>query len=334
MRGWKAVQSKKQIAQRNKIALIALTAILVLLLLSQVVKFTQMLFSPWGTTPVKRTILWNGDVNINIILRAKEVSLLSFNPQNQKVTIIDIPKSTYLEVAHGFGKWILSSIYDLGESQNSGGGKLLKDTMGNFFALPIDGFLQFSGKYSQKETNEIVAELKKNPFSIISILPFLKTDLTPFELIRLKMGLAGVRFDKIRQIDLESQGLLQKEKLADGTDVLTLDIVKLDSIFPVMADSILQGEHQTIAIFNSTDHPGLAQKAAKLITNIGGDVIITSNGRNKLKTTQIAGEKSKTKERLKQIFEADDIISGSNEDLVSSRAQINLFLGEDYFNRL
>ena len=77
-------------------------------------------------------------------MRAKSVSLLSVNPQEKKVTIIDLPQNLYLEATGGFGKWQLRSIYDLGESQSIGGGQLLKDTLTNFFGLPIDGFLQFS----------------------------------------------------------------------------------------------------------------------------------------------------------------------------------------------
>ncbi len=331
-RGWKDIQSKKQISQRNKLAVIVLVSVMALLLLSQVVKFTQMLFSPkTQSSQVKRNYSWNGDFNLNVLIRGKGVSLLSLNPQNQKVTIIDIPKNAYLEVPHGFGKWQLESIYDLGDSQSIGGGNLLKDSLANQFGLPIDGFLQFSGKYSLDDSNTIVSEIRKDPLFIINSLPYLKTDLTPFELIRLKMALSGVRFDKIKQINLEREtDFFQKEKLADGTDVLTADTVRLDSALSDMIDPVLQLEHKTIAIFNSTNHPQLAQKAARLITNIGGDVIITSNGQDKLKKSQISGEKSKTYTRIKQIFEADDIIDRSNEDLTSSRAQINLFLGEDY----
>lgn len=333
-KSWKAVQSKRQIRKRTRFALIVLAAILAILLLSQAVKFTQMLFSPMiQSSKVLRTTFWNGDFNLNIIILAKGISLLTFSPQDQKLTLIDAPNNLYLEAAHGFGKWQISSIYDLGESQNVGGGKLLKDSLENLFGLPIDGFLQLSGQYSQKKPDMIVSEIRKDPFSIISILPYLKTDLTPFELIRLKMGLSGVRFDKIKYINLESTDSLQGEKLADGTFVYNIDTVRLDAMLSGLKDAALQSENKTIAIFNSTNHPGLAQKAARLITNIGGNVIITQNGQNKLKSSLVAGEKSKTLERIKQIFEAGDIIDHSNE-IVSSRAEINLFLGEDFFEQL
>lgn len=330
-KGWKYVQSKRQSAKKTKWALIALSLILGLLIFAQGVKLTKSLFSPWQSR-LKRNYLWRGDFNINILVRAKQISLVSFSPQDQKITIIDIPDETYLPVAKGFGSWMISSIYDLGESQKIGGGNLLKETLVNQFGLPIDGFLNFQLKYAQTETTILIEEMRKNPFSPISMLPDLKTDLTPIELIRLKMGLSKVRFDKVATIDLEDSDIALKEKLPDGTDILSVDTVKLDVLLSEIIDPVIRSEHKTIAIFNSTDHPLLAQKAARLITNIGGDVIIISNGENKLDKTVIFGEKSKTYTRLKQIFVGDGTIEPT-EGLASSRAQINLFLGEDFFDR-
>lgn len=332
---WKDIQSRRQIAKKSRLALIILALVLGVLIFGRGVKFIQSLFTPWqGSLTSQRKFSWNGDFNLNVLIRAKGVSLFSYNPNNQKITLVDIPPNTYLEVAHGFGKWGINSIYQLGESQNIGGGNLLKSSLANFFGLPIDGFIYFSAKYSQKEASSIIAEIRKNPFSAIGILPEFKTDLTPFELIRLKLGLSSVRFDKIKEINLEEMDLMLEEKLADGTEILTADEIKLDSALSELKDWTVSSEHKTIAVFNSTDRPLLAQKAARLITNIGGDVIIVANGKNKFGETKISGEESKTLHRLKQIFEASDTISPSDEDLVSSRAQINIFLGEDSFDRL
>lgn len=333
-KGWKDIQSKKQTAKKTKWAIIILVGIIGLIIFGKIVKFTQTLFTPWQNSQVnQRNHMWDGDFNINVLIRSKEISLLIFSPHTQKIMLIKIPKNTYLDIAHGFGKWEVRSIYDLGQSQKEyGGNQLLKLTLTDFFALPIEGFLDFSGKMSQKDPSEIITEMRKNPFSIISLLPYIKTDLTPFELIRLKMGLSNVRFDKIKEVDLAASDILQREHLADNSEVFTLDPAKLDPILFDLIDPQIQAEHKTIAIFNSTTHPGLAQKAARLVTNLGGNVIITSNGQNKLKNSQVVGENSKTFDRFRQIFGGNGKIDSISEDLVSSRAQINIFLGEDYID--
>lgn len=336
-RNWKDVQSKKQTSKQTKSALIVIGLIVGLLLLSQIVKLTQMFFSPWKqSNSVKRTYVWNGDYNINIVMRGKGISLLSYDSKNEKATIVNIPPTTYLETASGFGKWQLSSIYGLGETQkNVGGYNLLKNSLIGFFGLPIDGYLDFTNKYSQMDNNNLITEFRKNFFSTITFLPFIKTNLTPFELIRLKLGLSSVRFDKIKQVDLQINNSLTPDKLLDGTDILIPDPIKIDAAISNLADQVIQSEGMTIAIFNSTDYPQLAQRAARMITNMGGDVIITTNSINRISKSYVVGQESKTLIRLKQIFElGGDIIPRSNEDLVSSRAQINLFLGDDYIDRL
>ena len=330
-------KSARRIAKTHSIlALFALGIVILLLTLFQAIKLTQTFFSPWQTSH-DRGYRWNGDFNINFIIRSKSISLVSYSPKNQNIIIINIPDETYIEVAHGFGNWQLRSIYGLG------GAQLLKDSLISFFALPIDGFLDFSGEFSQKEPNEIVSEFRKNPATLFGILPSVKTDLTLFEMIRLKMGLSSVRFDKINKIDLSLANVLEKRFLADSTQVYIADSIKLNSLYTNLADPTITSEHKTIAVFNATDHPNLAQKAARLISNIGGDVIIVSNSEKRLDKTQILGEQSKTKVRLKQIFiengkqslpfsDEKRKIEPNLEGLASSRAQIDLFLGEDYFN--
>ncbi|MBU1031377.1 LCP family protein [Patescibacteria group bacterium] len=329
--GWRYTQSKIKKSKQVKLALIVLGIILGLLVLSWAIRFVNQMFSPWNGSSETKHYVWNGKFNLNLLVRSKGISLFSYNPKQGKIVIINIPDETFLEVPGGFGSWQLRSIYDLGESEKAvGGNKLLLSALTSFLGMPIDGFLDFS-MYETKSTGEIVDILRANPFSGINLLYQLKTDLTPWELIRLKTAIAGVRFDKIKEMDLAELNVLEKKNLPDGQEVYYGDSVKLDSIMADLADPILVSEHISIAIFNATAVPGLAQKWARLVTNLGGNVIITANATEQLKKTQIIGERSPTYERLGQIFASADKIKPLSGDL-ASRAQINLILGEDYSN--
>lgn len=317
MPSWKVVQSKKSKFKKTKLALSVLALVVALILLSQVVRLSQTLFSPWKSdTKSERQYNWNGEFNINLLVRGTSISLVSYNPKQGKITIINIPDETYLDVPNGFGKWQLRSIYNLG------GYRLLRISLTDFFGIPIDGFV---------ETNQLRDLLQKNPISALGLLPGLKTDLTLWELLRLKMSLVSVRFDKIRELNLESLNVGDKVSLLDNSQVFVADSAKLDSVLSDLKDPNLVSEGKTIAIFNATDHPQLAQKATRLISNLGGHVIIVSNAKGRLKTTLVTGEKSATLTRLQQIFDTNVNISPEDENLESSRAEINLFLGEDYF---
>lgn len=302
-----------------------------LLILSWVISFTQSLFTPWKThTNIKRNYIWDTQFNINLLFRSKNISVVSLNPKQGRIVIINIPDEVFLEVPHGFNFWQLRAVYELGQSQKQvGGHKLLVDSLQVFLAIPIDGYLDFSAQKPAKSSLEVVETLRKNPFSGFNLLSGLKTNLTMWEILRLKFSIAGIRFDKVKSISLDKFGVLENETLPDGTPVFTADPVKLDSVLSDLADPAITEEHKTIAVFNATDRPQLAQKAARLITNLGGNVIITANAGERLKKTQVAGEKSATLKRLKQIFNLDDKISSSSAD-TASRAEVNLFLGEDF----
>lgn len=325
MPSWKTVRSNKQIVKNTRLAITALTFVLILLGTAQVVKFNQLLFSPWRLPNTEgNNFSWNGDFNINLISKSEKISLISYSPKKGEIFIMNIPDELFLETSHGFGKWQLRSIYNLGQFQKEiGGNKLLKDSLSSFFALPIEAIVE----------GDLANKISQRQLSPIKLLTDFKSDLRLFDFIRLQFGLSKVRFDKIKEINLDQDFGLEKSVLADGTVVYTADFIRLDQFLSELSDPTIVSEHKTIAVFNSTNYPLLAQKAARLITNLGGDVIIVSNGKNKYQKTAIAGEKSKTLQRIKQIFEADDTIDPSDEDLVSSRAQINLFLGEDFFEK-
>lgn len=325
MPSWKTALSKKKKTQKTKLALIVLGIVLAILALAQLVKFSQMLFSPWRIKiGSQQTFSWDSKSNINFLVKSASIALVSFNPTEEQITLVNIPDETLVETSHGFGTWQLRAVYDFGQLQKDiGGYKLLKDSLSYFFGLPIEGIVE----------GDLANMIKNKKVSFFSFSN-LKSDLSLIDLIKLEMKISKVRFDKIKQIDLRDSVALDRQKLADGSDVLGADYVRLDQLISELSDPTIVSEHKTIAVFNSTNYPGLAQTAARLISNIGGDVIIVTNSKNKYQKTQIAGEKSKTLTRLKQIFETSDTIEPGDEDLDSSRAQINLFLGEDYFNKL
>lgn len=320
MAAWKDIQSKVKTKKKTKLALVVLGLVVGLLIFSWAIRFTQNLFSPLGKTTSSRSYTWNGEFNVNLLVRAAHTSVLAYSPKDKKMTVINIPDETFVNVPRGFGGWQLRAVFELG------GDSLLQETLVSFLGIPIDGFLDFTS-FKPQTAIQIVNTVRENPFSGFNLLSYLKTNLTMWEILRLKQSLGSVRFDKIEEISLDKLNLLDQEKLPDGTLVFTADPVRLDSTLG-LADPTIVSEHKSIAIFNATDRPQLAEKWARLVTNLGGNVIITGNAEERLKKTQIIGQKSATLKRLRQIFGLSDKIS-TGESAGSPRTEISLFLGED-----
>lgn len=332
MGGWKANQSKKKIKKNTKLAAVVLGLVLVLLFLGYLFKFLNEFNKPLlESQKQEKKYSWEGISNINLVVKkdsSDDISVLSFNPTDQKLLLLKVPPKLFLYVPGGYGSWQLSSIYKLGEVEKKGLGKiLLKNSISNFLGVPIDGFIQ---------TDKEIVNLLKNPSNLLTFTSF-KTDLNLKELISLTYFMYKLRFDKLTTIDLSSEQVLDEATLADGSLVYLFDPGKMDSISANFNEGKIIAEGKEIAIFNATNTPGLAQKAARMVTNMGGKVIMTKSLEQRKVTSQVLSkESSATFNRLATVFalgcssspNCDTIID--DPKILESRADINIVLGEDF----
>lgn len=336
-RNWKDNKNQAKKTKSLRLGIVVLGFVITVIILGNIFNLIKILISPWGlSTNSAQSGFWDGKFNANILIQSDTSYLLNFNPQKEQVTVIKIPDEVYLDVGGGYGEWVLSSIYALGESSKKGSGyRLVKSAVASLLGVPIDGYIRFEGK-NPRSFEDIMGIIRQNPISGLGLLSEIKSDLTTFTLMRLKMGIWKVRFDKVSFLDLAKEDVFDPLKLADGSSVLVADSIKLDSITDFV-DPKIREENLSVAFFNATDYPLLAQRAKRMITNLGGNVIIVANSSEKIKNTYILGEDSATLKRMHQIFnfcqnqpKCDNIPQKSNQ--LASRAQINIFLGEDFVN--
>lgn len=325
--GWKAASNRTKLQKKTRLAVLVLFLIVFIILMGNLFRFTQNLFQPISQT-VKKEYSWDGQSRINLVVKSNEVSLLSFDPEVKEVVIAEIPPETYVDVPGGYDSWQIRAVYDLGQSENPPkGARLLRESVGLLLGLPIDGYLQVNDKSTQEMVDDLRAPLK------IMELTSLKTDLTPIELLKLEYGLSQVRFDKVKIHNLSDLEILSQEDIA-GSKALIADPLRLDGfVVKNFFDSQIRDEQKTIAIFNATDTPGLAAKAARIITNLGGNVIIQTNSATKLEKTVVVGDDSFTKKRLGQVFCEKGICDKIAPSGFDFRAQLNVVLGQDFASK-
>lgn len=356
----KTAQSRanKKTSQKTKLALIVLALVLLVLVIGKVVSIINNFKQPISRdSEISRLHPWDKTANLNLVIKSKNIALLSYDPINKEVLILEIPDSLYVNVPSGFGNWKISSVFDLGQAEeNKIGAKLLKASVANFLGVPVDGYIVFEGKYKEQSTTQLVNVLRDGIFASYKLLPNIKSDLTTQEFIRLSGGLSKVRFDKLQDLDLTQLNLLDKSLLGDGTPIFTSDPDRVDSISSKLVEAVISNEKSSIAVYNATNTPGLALKAGRVISNIGGNVIISTNAGTKRKQTIIFTNDltSQTAKRLGQIFTSDcsdslkcgiivckaseqvqpqDKCFVEDQQILNSRASISVVIGEDYVLR-
>jgi len=162
----------------------------------------------------------------------------------------------------------------------------------------------------------------------------LRTNLSIFDLARLWLMVRNTRFDKINFVNLEETKSLSPVVLADGSQVLTYDQTLLDFLSKgLFKETNFVKEHLLIEVLNGTEKQGLAGRVARLITNLGGEVVTIGNSSQKINQCRIEGEsrilQSFTAKRLGQIFDCQ--MAKPAED---SRADLRVIIGQNYWQRL
>lgn len=318
------------------LALFSLSLIISVIIFGKVSNFFTSLNRPiTKDTQYGKSQPWDGKSNINIVVKSGTINVLSYNPHTQEIIILNIPDEVYLNLALGFGTYPARSIYKLGEGEKVPiGPRLLKETMSQTFGVPIDNYILIRQE-SVSDLEKLIIDIRQNPLTSISLISISNTDLTPLEYLNFVIKVRGVRADRVKVVDLKNSSITKSQLLSDGSRALSFDPVRLDRLIQdEFTDARLNDESLSVAILNGTNHPRLAENAARLITNMGGRVVSVSNSQNKYSKSYVLGESSYTNSRLGQIFTICSQCDINDPETVSSRAQITVILGEDYYQKL
>ncbi len=343
--GFKTVGFTDIKQKQTKLALIVLLVIVVTLLLGQAVRVVNHFFQPVTEyTSFSKSYSWDGKTVLHLAIKASEVAVLSYDPVEKSLNIVNVPADTYVEVPGGYGKWQTRAVYDIGQGEKQPiGAKLLTDSMASLVGLPLNGIIEVDENNPQTPY-EFIKSLKENPFSFDKKV---HTNLTGYELFNFALQVSRLRLDKITELNLKDFDLLTPTKLSDGSNVLVAEPQLLDNfVIDKLSEQKMRVEQIPVAVFNGTQTPGMATKVARMITNMGGNVIISTNApfidstnSPELQKSFIitsADTNSYTFKRLKQIFNLDCSNNPKCDkmyvDKITSRAQINVVVGKDFVN--
>ncbi len=331
--GNRSVQKTKK---RVLLGLLALGLLIGIILVGKLAGFVISLNSPYypvSKSEIKMPI-WKESSNFNVTVKTGNFwSVFLLNPNSKTLTVVKIPNNLQTEI-----------------STNA---DLVKISLKNLLGIPISRYWLFP---DQKTPEKLIDNLRTGLVSEIPELKDATTDLSIKEIFGVVSYIRGLRFDKIKFLDLSQTEATHWSVHSDGSRFLTVDLANLDHyLASYLADSRLSSEGLTIMVINATPHPGQAEKTARLITNLGGRVVLTASSKESLDKTLVLGKNSETKDSLSDIFNlscrtwskffligGDDCakLSASltqvNPDINLSRADITVIIGEDYvkFNDL
>jgi hypothetical protein len=268
--------------------------------------------------------VWDGESRLNIAIASEKTYLLSLDPVASEIFLVEIPSQTQVEVAFGHGFYPLNSVYKLSQLEKEEG-RLLAVTLENNFAVSVKAWAYLPKGISSQEPKAFL-----NQIIYSALKGKARTNLTFWDFLQLLLANYRIPIYQAGFYELSQLDLLTKTELPDKTQAFTIDKDRLDSFcqnhFP---ERKIRLENLTIEVINSTPLSGLAERGARLLTNIGFEVVGTSNQEEEINQCIISGDSS-----LKEFYSTRRIeaIFGcrwqtSQEE---KRADLVLILGREF----
>lgn len=295
--------------QKRSISGIILKWLKLLIFISFIVGVIFLLIQ--GAKAFKNSV-WEKENTLSYVKIGEEIELYSFHPQEDKFFIVDFPEEILINTAKGFGEYKLKNIYALGEQEGIGGGKLLSYSLQNHLEGPIDGWI-----------------LKNK-----GIKRFEVSNFTWWDRLRIFWKEKNLKFNQKERINLEAEGYLQKEELADGTEVWKFkETPKENLAIRIFGDSKVIPHKPQIKVLNATGKSNLGQHVAEMLRNIGFQVVTVKNNPEIMsKTSLVAFEEENnqynySRNKIKKIFFLNRV-----EERRDLEVEFILNIGLDYWS--
>jgi len=178
---------------------------------------------------------------------------------------------------------------------------------GQLLEVPVDAYVVSNSLNLDQKANPLFMNLLLNCNKI-------KTNLTVIDLLRLTMFVRGISNISVNSIPVSDPANIASDNLVGH----------------LMSDDLIEKDSQTIQIINRTDVAGLGSRLARMITNMGGNVILVMSEDNAGKSAiTYLDKETYTAERLQKILGYEVVREPSN-----AIADITIIIGEDNLNSL
>lgn len=249
---------------------------------------------------------------INLLFVGKKITVISLVPTEKELVAMPIPDNLMLEVINGYGQYQAGSIYQLGQQESRGIGLLINSLSQNL-GIIFDGY--FLTDFPSRRQ-----------------MLFKPTNFKIGDRWRIWRQLNQSLIDQATKIDLISTGTTE-QSLADKSKILMIKAEDLDLVIKKhFKDQRIVDEDLDIRVLNGTDHFGLGQQAARIMTNFGGRLIQISQAEQPVVKSILKInpnlKASYTAKKISQLF------PGQIEQTDNGLETITLILGEDYFQFL
>lgn len=257
----------------------------------------------------------------NFAIAGNNTALVSLNILKKSAVFLKFPDNLYMsEVAFGYGKYSVSSVYSAGQLDRRGG-ETLSQTLAEYVGVPLSGYVYL------KENGQTLKKVILSKDFLVS-----QSNISFLDKLQIMYLVFNLRDDKIKEINLDKYS--SPLVLADGSVASSLEKDELDNFFDgLFLENSLQDEDLRLEVINTTKVFGLGSRVSRTLSNMGIAVVNVDSSSLLLPNCKIEASpkalNSKTVLRIAGIYGCS--VSKTETE---SRAEVRVFVGVDYAKKI
>lgn len=257
----------------------------------------------------KLTLVTTNDSDVRVVVYDTEI---------EKITTIEIPGDTLVNVPRSLGSMRIKNVWQLGENEDLGG-SLLAETVTKNFRIPV---VVWAGENAN-------AFSTGNYFSVVSALfvPY-STNMNFADKFHLALFSIRVKDFKKETIDISKSAYIKEDQLPDG-NVGYLVTGKVPKNIAILAsDNAFAKEGVRVAIYDGTNVAGYAEEVGMIIEAMGGKVVAV-NKVDHGDDCVVEGNDEVVRKRLTLLFSC----TGESSGELKGNYDVEFTIGEAFYSR-
>lgn len=266
----------------------------------------------------------------SFVIAGNPARVVSWNAAKNQVTMLDVPEEVMIDATGGYGSYRLGSLFTLDHLEHKNG-VLYTSSVSDAIGLPVSWYIDPGTSIGQAADVDVVRSL----FSLKNVWRMLTHQMDtsmPFSTwMSFMFAASSLSSDSVTAIN--ARNAYVDTTLADTSVVKKLDPSRLDYLIDnAFMDTGLRAEGLTIGVYNTTSVPSVGERAARVMSHLGLQLVSVGNAAKEQTTCTVSGSaaalSSKTAQFIRDYFHCQNATAISGNQ--STVADISLYLGTLY----
>lgn len=260
----------------------------------------------------------------SFVVAGSPSAIVSFTDNRQKVTVVLLPSDVSIEASYGYGRYTIGALFALDRMEKKNG-TLFTTSIRDAIGVPVIGLLSLPHSVSQEKDGVVILRSLFSPMRVMRSLVG-SVDGVMSVPTYLSYALSSWRLSSDAVTTVSTLPFTVQKQEPDGSSSLQFDQNTLDyGLNTVFLDTGIRSEALSVALYNTTSIPLLAQKIGRIVAHLGVNVVVLGNDPSEKTSCQMRGSQQAHVSKTAMLFR--DVFGCTFVDGDHGVADLSVYLG-------